>query len=205
MSDGGWQELFAALSAWEATAVLLGIAYLLLATREHIACWICALLSTAIYTVLFWEHSLLMESALNVYYMAMALYGWWRWHNGGANGATLTITSWRPVRHFWVIGIVLMLSSLSGMFLSKYTDASWPFVDSFTTWGAVVTTWMVAWKVLENWIYWFVIDAISIPIYVDRGLYLTAILFGIYLVIVVIGYLSWHRDFKANHDEYARS
>lgn len=204
-------ELMAALSPWEASAVLLGIAYLLLATREHIACWICAFFSTLIYTVLFWESSLLMESALNVYYMAMAAYGWSQWrrrgevgdgysNSGGQDiGAELRISTWTTQRHLLVIGGVLVLAAASGALLGSYTEAAWPYLDSFTTWGAVVTTWMVAKKILENWIYWLVIDAISIPLYIDRGLHLTAVLFCAYLVIVVFGFFNWRREYM-NYD-----
>ena len=76
---------FNALSGWEAFAVFLAIAYLLLAVRENILCWYCALFSTAIYIFLFWNVSLLMESALNVYYLLMAVYGWYQWKYGGTN------------------------------------------------------------------------------------------------------------------------
>ena len=77
-----WQ----AMSPWEMAAVVFAIAYLLLAVRENILCWAFAFISTAIYTVLFWDVSLLMESALNVYYMAMAVYGYHQWTRGGSNG-----------------------------------------------------------------------------------------------------------------------
>ncbi len=71
------------MSPWELTAVILAIAYLLLAVRENVWCWLFAFVSTAIYTVLFWDVSLLMDSALNVYYMAMAIFGWYQWTRGG--------------------------------------------------------------------------------------------------------------------------
>tara|TARA_B100000315_G_C14190552_1_gene413124 strand:- start:352 stop:609 length:258 start_codon:yes stop_codon:yes gene_type:complete len=77
--------------------------------------------------------------------------------------------------------------------LGKYTEAALPFMDSLTTWGAIITTYMVAKKVLENWIYWFVIDSISIYIFLSRDLYLTSFLFFIYLFIIVLGYKSWDR------------
>ncbi len=78
--------------------------------------------------------------------------------------------------------------------LTAYSQAALPYIDSFTTWGAIVTTWMVTRKILENWIYWFVIDAVSVYLYVSRGLFLTAVLFLIYLVLIVIGYRTWRRD-----------
>ena len=86
---------------------------------------------------------------------------------------------------------------LSGWLLAQHTNAAWPYFNSFTTWGSVVTTVMVAKKVLENWLYWLVIDAISIPLYMDRGLYMTAILFMVYIVIAIFGYLNWQRRLLA--------
>ena len=71
-----------------------------------------------------------------------------------------------------------------------------PYIDSFTTWGSILTTWMVAKKLLENWLYWLVIDSVSIYLYLERGLFLTAALFAVYLVIVVFGYRRWHRHYR---------
>lgn len=194
---GDWPALLRAaldaMSAAEGLAVVLAIAYLLLAAREHIACWACALASTAIYTVVFWDVSLLMEAALNVYYMAMAVYGWQQWRYGGAShsGVAIRTLTWR--QHGLIVAAVAVLTLVSGTLLSGKTTAVWPYVDSFTTWASVITTVLVAKKYLENWLYWFVIDGVSIPLYLDRGLYLTAALFAVYLVIVVFGYFSWYR------------
>ncbi|MEX2479335.1 MAG: nicotinamide riboside transporter PnuC [Gammaproteobacteria bacterium] len=192
-------QAIAATSAWEGLAVALAIAYLLLAVREHIACWACALISTTIYTGLFWNVSLLMESALNVYYMLMALYGWQQWRRGGRHGGGVSIDTWTWQRHTLVIAGVLAAAGANGYLLATHTSAVWPYVDSFTTWGAVVTTFMVARKVLENWIYWFVIDAISIPLYIERGLVLSALLFAVYLIIVCFGFIAWRRQYRREH------
>ena len=200
MEPGAAWEQVRAMSAWEYCAVILGITYLVLAARENIWCWACALLSTCIYTVLFWNESLLMESALNVYYIGMAFYGWRQWGRVQER-PPLKISSWKPSRHFLAILLVLGLTIISGALLSKHTSAAWPYVDSFTTWGAVITTWMVANKILENWIYWIVVDGVSIPLYIDRGLYLTAGLFAVYLVIVVIGYFAWLKEYREYSDE----
>ncbi len=188
------QELIAAiagLSPWEAVAVVLAIAYLLLAMRENILCWYCALASTAIYTVLFWQVSLLMESLLNVFYMVMAVYGWWQWRRGGESHEGVKITSWAPGRHVVLVAGILAVSAVSGYLLITHTQAAWPFVDSFTTWGSVVVTWMVAKKILENWLYWIVIDFACVFMYFERGLYLSSLLFAAYVVIAVFGYFSW--------------
>lgn len=190
-------SLLNGLSGWEACAVLLAIAYLLLAAKENIYCWYCALVSTAIFTFLFWDVSLLMESALNVYYMIMAVYGWHQWKYGGQEHRGIAIRTLNGRLHLIIIAAVILISLLSGSLLSQHTNAAWPYIDSFTTWGSVVTTIMVAKKVLENWLYWLVIDSVSIPLYIDRGLYLTAILFMVYIVIVIVGYLSWRHRYSA--------
>ena len=82
--------------------------------------------------------------------------------------------------------------------LEKYTNAVFPFLDALTTFGAIITTYMVAKKIIENWIYWFVIDSISIYLFYSRELYLTSILFFIYLIIIIFGYKSWNKKLKEN-------
>jgi len=186
----------AALSAWEAVAVALGVAYLLLAMRESLWCWYAAFVSTAIFLVLFWNVGLLMESALQIYYLAMAVYGWWEWQHGGSGQPELAISSWPTRRHLLAIGAVLLVSAVSGVLLQRYSHAALPYLDSFTTWGSILTTWMVARKILENWLYWLVIDTVSVYLYLDRELYLTALLFILYLIIVVFGYCQWLRHYR---------
>jgi len=180
-------------SWWEVTAVALGIAYLLLAMRESILCWYAAFISTSIFLVIFWDVNLYMESALQLYYLAMAVYGWLLWRKGSDDKNSLPISSWHFSRHIQVIVITVIISGISGYGLSTYTDARLPYLDSFTTWGAIITTYMVARKVLENWLYWFVLDGLSIYLYIDRELYFTAALFAAYLIIVVFGYFTWSR------------
>lgn len=187
-------------SPWEIVAVVLAIAYLLLAMRESLWCWYCAFVSTAIYTVLFWNVSLLMESALNVFYMAMAVYGWWEWKYGGREHQGVVIHRWRRSTHLTVFSLIAGVTLVSGYLLAENTGAARPYVDSFTTWASVVTTWMVARKILENWLYWIVIDSVSALLYIDRGLYLTALLFIAYVVIVVFGYFNWRTLERRQHD-----
>lgn len=188
---GAIAAALAAMSSWEIIAVILALAYLLLAMREKISCWYAAFASTAIYTFLFWDVSLLMESALQIFYLVMAVYGWWQWRHHRDKQRDLHIHRW-PLRfHLIVFSAVAVLTLVFGYVLEANTSAALPYLDSFTTWGAVITTIMVARKVLENWIYWFVIDGVSIYLYLDRELYLTALLFLIYVVLVVIGFFQW--------------
>jgi nicotinamide mononucleotide transporter len=191
------QSALQAMSPWELAAVLLGIAYLLLAMRESLWCWYAAFLSTGIFLGLFWEVGLLMESALQVYYLAMAAYGWWHWQHGARGDGELAISRWGARQHLGAIAVVAAASLLSGALLAAHTSAALPYLDSFTTWGSILTTWMVARKILENWLYWLVIDSVSIYLYVDRALYLTALLFAAYVVIVIFGYRQWLHHYRA--------
>ena len=190
------------MSPWELAAVIFAIAYLLLAVRENVWCWLFAFVSTAIYTTLFWDVSLLMDSALNVYYMAMAIFGWYQWTRGGvgrdAEPHALAIRSLSGRQHGLIIISIMLLTGISGYLLSQHSDAAWPYVDSFTTWASVITTYLVTRKYLQNWLYWIVIDAVSVPLYVDRGLKLTALLFVIYIIIAVLGYFNWQKHYRDN-------
>ena len=188
------------LHGWEALAVLLGIAYLLLAMRESHRCWPAAFLSTLIYLFLFWHADLPMESGLQFYYLAMAVYGWWHWRGGaGAAAEPLPVRTWPWHYHVAAIVLVLAASLASGAALTHAGLGRLPYLDSFTTWGAILTTWMVAQKLLENWLYWLVVDGVSLYLYLDRGLHLTALLFVVYLVIVVFGYFQWRRHYREQH------
>jgi len=188
---------FLSQSPWEMLAVVLAIAYLLLALAENSWCWFCAFISTAIYTVLFWQVSLLMESLLNIYYMAMAVYGWQQWRNG-SSANDLPISRWSLSQHAMVLLIIALLALLSGFLMSRHTQAAWPFLDSLTTWASVITTFLVAKKILENWLYWIVIDALSIFLYLDRDLNLTAFLYGVYVVLAIWGFVIWRKHFLAS-------
>lgn len=187
-----------AMSIWEVIGVILGFAYLALIMRQNILGWYAAFGSTAIFSWIFWDVSLVMESGLNVYYLIMAIYGWWVWKgNAHKNEEVLKpIQRWSAQRHVLVIGGVILLSLVTGYGLEKNTSAALPYLDSFTTWGAVITTYMVAQKVLENWLYWLVIDTVAIYLYVDRELYLVAFQMVVYLVMVFIGWFIWHKEYK---------
>lgn len=191
------EALWTLRHAWEAVAVLLGVAYLLLAMRESLWCWHAAFWSTLIYLFLFWHVGLPMESVLQIYYLGMAVYGWWCWRGAGSTAEQVpSIRTWPWRNHVLAIAVLLAASTLSGGVLSALGLGRLPYLDSFTTWGAVLTTWMVAQRLLENWLYWLVVDAVSLFLYVDRGLHLTAALFVVYLVIVVFGYLRWRRHYR---------
>ena len=190
----------------ETVAVALAIAYLVLAMKESTLCWYCAFFSTAIYVWIFGDVSLYMESALNIYYMAMAIYGYYQWQRCGITQEGVAICRWSAIQHAQIVSLIVLASFVSGYFLSVSTDAKLPYLDSFTSWASVVTTLMVARKVLENWIYWMVINSVSIFLFIDRELYQTAAMLTLYLALSVIGYFAWRKTYlEQNPDSSAAS
>jgi nicotinamide mononucleotide transporter len=189
-------EQATAWSGAELLAVVMAILYLLLAIRENIWCWFCAAISTAIYVYLFAEARLYMESALNVFYFAMAVYGWQVWYRGARRDGSLAVSTWPPTTHAVAVSLIIAASAASGTLLSIYTNAAYPYVDSLTTWGAIWATFLVARKVLENWWYWLAIDVASVFIYWARDLQLTSLLFIIYVIMIPFGLVSWTRSYR---------
>jgi nicotinamide mononucleotide transporter len=190
----------AAMSWLEIASVAFALAYLVLAIRQNILCWAAALISTLLSLALFYDARLYPETALQVFYAVMAVYGWYQWRHGGRPGegtaVELPVSVWPLSRHAFAIGGTLAVALALGTVLSR-TNAAFPYLDSFTSVAAVVTTYMVAKKVLENWIYWLVIDGLTLYIYWQRALYLYAALFVVYLVLVVVGFYRWRRDWRA--------
>ena len=182
-----------ALSPLEAAAVVLAILYLILAIRQDIGCWPCGFLYTAIYVYLSLDAKLYMQSALNAFYCAMAVYGWYCWHTGRVGDTGMPVTSWPLRRHLIAVAALILVGSANGYLLS-FTDAAYPYADSLTAWGAIWTTFLVARKVVENWWYWLVIDCASLVIFWLQGLHLIALSFLIYITMIPFGLISWRRS-----------
>ena len=142
---------------------------------------------------------LYMEAYLQIFYIFMGFYGWSQWKINTSNTSNFVVNTWNKSQHLFATSIVLILSIVSATLLRFFTDAALPFLDALVTWGAVVATYMVAKKLLENWIYWLVIDSISIFLFIARDLFPTAFLFGIYIIIIIYGYRSWSKKFLENN------
>ena len=194
-----WQLLLGqagSSSVIELIAVILAISYLLLAVKQQIWCWPAAFLSSLIYLYVFFEVRLYMESILQVYYAGMAVYGWQQWQQQ-ANDQARAIRTWPLRQHLINLVLILAGTYIAGRLLLQ-TDARLPYIDAFTTVASVLTTYMVTQKILENWIYWLVIDLVSIFLYLDRALYFTALLFLVYIVIIGFGWLQWLALWRAS-------
>ena len=192
------------VSAWrdtswiEIVAAVLAVAYLLLAIRQRLECWVAAFISSCLYVWVMFGARLYMESMLNAFYAVMALYGFWQWRRG--HGATaLAVCRWPVRRHLAGFLGVICLSLITSYYLRRFTPAAWPLVDSMVTWSSVFATFLVARKVYENWHWWLVIDSVSLGLYFTRRLYLTMLLFALYLVLIVIGMRQWRRTLPAAH------
>ncbi len=179
-------------SGIEIAAAVLAVVYLLLAIRQSLGCWVAAFISSCLYVWVLFGARLYMESALNAFYAAMAVYGFWQWRPG-AGGEALQVRRWSAARHTMGALGVIGLSVVSSYFLRRFTPAAWPFVDSLVTWSSVFATYLVARKVYENWHWWLLIDSVSLCLYFTRRLYLTMLLFAFYLVLIVIGMRQWRR------------
>ena len=179
--------------ALEIFAVIFALLYLFLAMKQNIACWYAAFISTLIYIIIYWDVSLYMESLLNFYYLLMAIYGWINWNKKSQLDKNYVI-SWSYQNHIVVILLILILTVISGFSLQK-TDAVYPYLDSFTTWASVITTFMVAQKILSNWIFWIIINSVAIFLNFDRELYLTVILLMTYQVMSIYGYYQWRKSY----------
>jgi nicotinamide mononucleotide transporter len=187
--DSAWRS-----TGWiEITAAILAVAYLVLAIRQRLSCWAAAFVSSCLYVWVLFQAHLYMESLLNGFYAAMAVYGYWQWTRVHG-GRLLEVSHWSLSRHVTGLLAVVGMSLISSYFLARFTPAAWPFLDSMSAWASVFATFLVARKVYENWHWWLAIDSLSLWLYFNRGLYLTMLLFGLYLVMIVIGMREWRRD-----------
>jgi nicotinamide mononucleotide transporter len=193
----GVAAAFAQMSGWEVLAVFFGIAYVLLAAKESLWTWIFAFLSTIIYTILFWDGALVSSSLLNFYYMVMAVYGFILWRSGGEQGEELEISQWSLKKNFIVIISGIILAVILGYLSDTYTEARFAYLDTFVMVFSVIATWMLAKKVLENWLYWMVIDSTAIVLYWKSGYLATIILFMFYVILAFYAYYTWWKTYHA--------
>jgi len=177
----------------EVAGVISGLIYVLLAAKENIWCWFWGILNAILSIYLFFEIKLYAESGLYVFYFFAGIYGWYAWKYVRRVSTLHAIVEWSWTKHLLLIGIGLILSWICYWGLSSFTDAQKPLIDAHTTIFSFLATYMVTRKVHSNWIYWIVIDAVSVWLYATRGLYLYALLMVLYTVIAVYGYWSWQK------------
>ena len=172
----------------ESVAVLFSVLYVILAAKENILCWWAAVISGALYIYIFFSVQLYPETGLQVFYLFMAFYGYYNWNK---KEQSLQISEWSISKHLFVLVIGAILTFLMGFYFTTYTNAKMPIVDSFTTVFSIFATYMVVKKILGNWLYWIVIDTVSVYLFYSRDLHLTSLLFMTYTIIAIFGYFNW--------------
>lgn len=182
-------------SIWEWLAVASSLLYVILITYKVLAAWIFAALSSVLYIYLCYSNRLYLESILQVFYFGMAIYGWFMWTSDD-DTKDVTVIQWPLKYHLYNVLISGALMLLFGYIFDQYSNQANPYLDAFTTIFSLMATFMVAKKVLENWIYWIIIDAFSVYLFASRGLYMTSVLFILYTLIAIFGYFSWKKQFN---------
>ncbi|MBC8004368.1 MAG: nicotinamide mononucleotide transporter [Verrucomicrobia bacterium] len=182
----------------ELLGAILGFAYILFSIRQSIWTWPVGLMTSVLYVWVFLTTKLYADMGLQIYYVFISIYGWYEWVKGKSSddSGKLHIT-----RLSFKLGLILALISvlvflLMWYVLKNYTDSPVPFADSLATTLSIVATWMLARKILEHWLVWIFVDAFSIGLFWYKDLYPTVILFVIYTVMALVGFLEWKKEWK---------
>ena len=179
----------------ECVAVVFSILYIILAAKENIWCWGAGVISASLYIYICLFAQLYSQTGLQIFYLFMAFYGYYQWNK---KEQSLQIIEWSIGKHLFILAIGSILTFLMGFYFTTYTNAKIPIVDSFTTVFSIFATYMVAKKILGNWLYWIVIDTVAAYLYFSAELHLTSLLFVSYAIIAIFGYFSWMKKIKTD-------
>jgi nicotinamide mononucleotide transporter len=181
----------------EIIAAVFGVVSVFLSVKQNIWSWPTAIINVGLYIIVFFESKLYADTGLQVVYVVLNAYGWYHWLYGGKNRTELPVSK-TSARLGTLLGmLVLAGTAVIGTFLSRQTDAALPYVDAFTTSTSLVAQWMMTRKLLENWIIWVAVDVIYIGMYIYKSLYVTAVLYLIFLILSALGYVQWRRSLLA--------
>jgi nicotinamide mononucleotide transporter len=185
------KEAVATTKPIEWFAVTTSLLYVLLAGKQQIACWIFAFVSSISYVIISYTTLLYVDALLNSIYAILAIIGWINW-KAKADQQPIKKLSWN-FHGLIVLGSVI-LGGISGYLLDNYTNQVFPYLDAVLFFLSISATWMITKKILENWIYFIVIDLAMVGIYFNRTLYLSSLLFLLYALFAVIGYIKWRKE-----------
>jgi nicotinamide mononucleotide transporter len=182
----------------ELLATVFGLFYILLSIKQNIWCWPAGLITSALYVYVFFVSKFYADMGLQVYYVFVSLYGWYHWKFGAKSKKQddLKISRINLKTAIILMLVTVLLFVIIAYILENFTDSTVPYWDSFTTAASFVATWMLARKIIEHWIVWIIVDAISLGLYLFKGLYPTVILFGVYTVLAILGYIEWRRKLR---------
>lgn len=188
---------------------ILGIIYLVLEYRASIALWIVGIIMPALDVWLYWTHGLYGDAGMAVYYTLAALYGYAAWKLGERRGGKEGEAKARPLpishmarRLYLPVSVAFLLVWGATYFiLATYTNSSIPVCDAFTNALSFVGLWALSRKYIEQWVFWIVVDAVSCYLYVSKGIPFKAFLYGLYVVVAVMGYRKWEQMMRQANDD----
>ncbi len=184
---------------WEIIGTVSGLIYLYLEVKEVVWLWPVGIITSGMYVVVFYDSKFYADMVLSIYYVIISIYGWYMWLYGNSNSkvdkelAPLRISV--TPSHLWkyLFGAFLAMFLLMVWVLKSFTDSPVPIGDAFVTALSIVATWMLARKYIEMWWLWVLVNAVSLCLFVWKGLYPTSILFLFYTSMAVVGYYHWKR------------
>ena len=186
----------------ETIGVITGLLCVYLAARNNIWNWPIAIVSVTLYIFIFLNARLYADMGLQVYFLAMNIYGWYFWSRKPAievKTPVVLITSWQMVYAAIIIAVVTPSLGYTLIKLAPilhYTPASFPYLDSFCTACSLVAQFYMARKILENWLIWVFVDIIYVGVYIFKGLDLTAVMYAVFVAIALMGYIDWKKEYK---------
>jgi nicotinamide mononucleotide transporter len=183
----------------ELLGATISFIYIYFSIRQKIGLWILGFLSSALYVVVFFQSKLYADMTLQFYYLGVSIYGWIHWRKQvNEEGVGLKIQLLKKSQILRLASGTLFIFVSYYWVLIRYTDSQVPVGDSFITALSIVGTWMLAKKLLENWLIWIVANGLSIVLFLYKGLYPTVLLSMVYTVMSVIGYWEWRKKSSIN-------
>ena len=170
-----------------------------LVARQHIANWPIGIANNLFFVLLFTGAGLYADAGLQVVFIALALYGWWSWLRDGPDSAAGRLPVSRTSRRTWAVLVPATVLATAGitLLLDQATDSTVPFWDALTTALSLAATYGQCRKKVESWYLWIAADIVYVPLYVHKGLYLTALLYVGFMALCVAGLRNWHRELTA--------
>jgi nicotinamide mononucleotide transporter len=184
------------MSSIEIVAAIFGVVSVFLSVRQNIWSWPTAIVNVGLYIIVFYESKLYADTGLQVVYVVLNAYGWYHWLYGGKNRTELPVTRTSPRLWLLLVSIGAAGAAVIGTLLSRNTDAALPYIDAGTTSTSLVAQWMMTRKLLENWIIWVAVDVVYIGMYIYKSLYVTAVLYLIFLILSAMGFVQWRKSLK---------
>lgn len=165
-----------------------------LVTRENIWSWPLGIINAVFYVVVFAKSGLYSDTGLQVVYFTLSCYGWWHWLRGGPQHEAVVVT--RTPRHLWLVLAALGVTTWVLLFsiTSRIPGSALPKMDAALVATSLIAQWMMTRKLLENWVLWILVDVVYVPVFVIKGLRLTAVLYAIFLGLAILGYVQWRRS-----------